>query len=351
VSAPAVVYVAAWGAVTPVGLSAVESAFGFRASVNSLRESAIANAEGTVITMGLVPTLAPTLEGIPRLLALADLALADLLRSAQPLLSGKSLRLAVVLDPAPHASWDASREVGDHVRARLGSVLGVTLHAAVSTNGSAGFIEALHGIARARDDGHDALTIVLAVHSDHCLKRTDQLAQLGRIWGEDCLDAVLLGEGAVALLVTAREPRHLGCPLGVRVELSELTREAACPDNDESAFLAAGMTVAARAVTESRAGRTEKIGWISSDVSYETFRVSELSTVLTRLQSRLGPPQVLDAPNQRLGSLGAALAAFQISYAGEAFARDFAPAPECLCLLGTDEGVRAAMVLGPERAS
>ena len=350
-SGAAPVFVAAWGAVTPVGLSATESAFGFRASVNGLRESAISSAQGTGITMGLVPTLSPYLTGIPRLLALADLALADLLKTAQGLLAGRNLRVAIVLDAAPQPTWDAPREVGDHVRARLGNLFGVVPQASVTTSGSAGFIEALQGAVRSGHEGHETLTIILAVHSDHCLLRTDQLAEAGRIWGEDCLDAVLLGEAAVALLVSAREPRHLGAPIGVRVELSELTREAATPENDESAFVAAGMTVAARAVTETRAARAQKIGWTSSDVSYETFRVSELSTVLTRLQQRLGPPQVLDAPNQRLGNLGAALGPFQIAYAGEAFLREFAPAPECLCLLGTDHGVRAALLLGPERAS
>src|SRR5690606_32670370 len=106
-SAPTRVFAAAWGAVTPVGASAKESALAFRASVNALRESAIPDATGAAITMGLLPTLSPELEGIPRLVALADLALMDLLQSAHALLAGRDVRLALVLDPAPAPDWDA----------------------------------------------------------------------------------------------------------------------------------------------------------------------------------------------------------------------------------------------------
>ena len=342
------VFALAWGAVSPVGATAKESALAFRASVNALRESAIPDSAGAAITMGLLPTLAPTLEGVPRLVALADLALLDLLHTAHSLLAGRDVRLALVLDPAPAPDWDAARPIADALGARL-MALGIFTRApSVYASGSIGLVEALRSAA---GSGPDALTIVVAVHSDHCLKTTSLLASAGRIWGEDSLDAILLGEGAGALLVSAREPRHLGVPIGVRVDLSELTREPATPDNDESAFVAAGLTVATRAITEAPRARGERVGWISSDVSFEAFRVHELTTILTRLQDRLGPPQVLETPNQRLGHLGAAVGAFQIAAAGEAFAREFAPAAECLCLLGTDAGVRAALLLGAERAS
>lgn len=355
-SAPTRVFAAAWGAVTPVGASAKESALAFRASVNALRESAIPDATGAAITMGLLPTLSPELEGIPRLVALADLALMDLLQSAHALLAGRDVRLALVLDPAPAPDWDAARPIGDALAARLMALGLFTRTPSVYASGSTGLVEALRsaaasgGLSGHGDGGTDALTIVVAVHSDHCLRTTERLAQASRIWGEDSLDAILLGEGAAALLISTRAPRHLGVPVGVRIDLSELTREPAQPDNDESAFLAAGLTVAARAVTEAPRARGERIGWISSDASFEAFRVHELTTILTRLQERLGPPQVLEAPNQRLGHLGAAVGAFQIANAGEAFLREFAPAPECLCLLGSDAGVRAALLLGPERA-
>lgn len=344
---PTRVFAAAWGAVSAVGTTAKESALAFRASVNALRESSIPDRAGAAITMGLLPTLSPALEGVPRLVALADLALVDLLQNAHPLLAGRDVRVALVLDPAPAPDWDAARPIGDALGARL-MALGIFTRApSVYASGSTGLVEALRSAAAG---GPDALTLVVAVHTDHCLKTTALLAKAGRIWGEDALDAILLGEGAAALLISAREPRHLGVPIGVRIDLSELTREPATPDNDESAFLAPGLTVATRAVTEAPRARGERVGWISSDVSFEAFRVHELTTIMTRLQDRLGPPQLLEMPNQRLGHLGAAVGAFQIASAGEAFAREFAPAPECLCLLGSDAGVRAALLLGAERA-
>jgi len=344
------VFVAAWGAATAVGTSAKESALCFRASVNALGESAIPNQDGEAITMGLLPVLPPWLEGVPRLAALADLALVDLLRAAQPLLAGRDLHLSLVLDPAPTAEWDAARPIADVLGARLAQSGLVTRRPTLHESGTSGLVEALRLVANERQHGAESLTIVMAVHSDHGLKATSALAEAGRIWGEGSLDALLLGEAAVALLVSSREPRHLGVPVGVRVDLSDLANEPARPDNDESAFLAAGLTVSARAATEGPRSRGQRIGWISSDVSFEAFRVHELTTVITRLSDRFGEPQVLDAPNQRLGYLGAAVGAFQIAYAGEAFARDFAPAAECLCLLGTDSGVRAALLLAAERA-
>lgn len=344
------VFVAAWGAVTAVGTNAKESALGFRASVNALGESAIFNQEGEAITMGLLPTLPPWLEGIPRLAALADLALVDLLQAAQPLLVGRDVRLALVLDPSPAVGFDAARPIADVVGARLMQGGHFVRAPSLYESGNSGLCEALRNVAKGREHEADSLTIVIAAHSDHGLAQAAALGRAGRIWGDGSLDALLLGEGAVALLVSAREPRHLGVPVGVRVDLSELSNEPARPDNDESAFLAAGLTVAARAATEGPRAHGQKIGWISSDVSFETFRVHELTTVLSRLSDRFAEPQVLDAPNQRLGYLGAALGAFQIAYAGEAFTREFAPAPECLCLLGTDAGVRAALLLGAERA-
>jgi len=347
VNAPSRTFVAGWGIVSPVGLTARESAFAFRASANALRESSIPNAKGEAITMGLVPTLSPALEGIPRLCALAEGAIIDLLQTAQPLLAGRDVRLALVLDPPPTPDWDAGRAIGDALGPRLAAAGVYTRAPQVHFGGSTGLVEALRAASM---NGPDALTLVVAVHSDHCLKTTALLAQSERIFGDECLDAVLLGEAAVALLISAREPRHLGAPVGVRVDATELTNEPARPDNDESSFMAAGLTVAARAASEAPRARGERIGWLASDVSFEVFRMNELTTVMTRLQDRFGPPQWLDMPNQRLGHLGAAFGAFQIAYAAEAFLRDFAPAPECLCLFGTDAGVRAALLLGAERA-
>lgn len=338
-----------WGAFTPFGETAKRSALGFRANLHVLRESAWLDSAGEPVTMAQIPTLNPYLSDLDRLYVLVEGALRDLLTSAADVLGHLRLKVGLVVGEEFGSDPTFGGRAADVDVLRFGvrnlfrNLTGLDCATEVEPLGAPGLAALLARVGREFEAGSCDGYVVVAVHSDASPARLAQLDAQKRIHGALDTEGVLLGEGCGALLVV--DPRVRGIARGVapvEVVVSSLRRENARIDNDESAFVAAGMTVVVRELLDQARGR---IGWISSDASFEMFRLYELQTVLVRHQSRFGLPQVLEVPNQRGGYFGAALGAIQIAHAGEAFLRGFSPAPECLALLGADAGIRAGLLV------
>jgi 3-oxoacyl-[acyl-carrier-protein] synthase-1 len=187
--------------------------------------------------------------------------------------------------------------------------------------------------------------LIVAVHTDCDPTRLNDLHRGHRIHAADNLDGLLLGEAAAALVLTSpAQLRATGRSSYLDLDTPEVLMDPARWDNDESSFKAGALTLAAKKCTDRHFQAGGRVGWVSTDVSFEMFRVHELQSVMARLQRRLGMPQVLDSPCQRIGNLGAATGVWQLAYAAEAIRRGFAPSREMLCLLGSDDGTRTALL-------
>lgn len=337
------------GAVTSMGLSALETAFVYRAQGNGLRLSALVDPEtGEALLVGGVPTLEPTLVGAERAVELGKLALDDLWADGASALSGRRLQLWLCLDEwlterdeqGAVPSVEVSRLLRIHARSRFGEQL--QIHVCAMGAASPGRIldDALAELERGECDA----LILGGVHTDQCPARIARLSRQRRLYSPENSDGVLPGEGAgFVTLLTPTGARRLG--VNVRAQLVALGtgHDKARPDNHESAFEAAGLTLAVRRATESQRAQGLRSGWQFNDLGCEGYRASEWISVMTRTQAIWEEPQVAEAPAQRLGNLGAATVPVQLALATEAWRRGYAPHPRVLCLAGSDDGFRVAL--------
>ena len=341
------------GAVTAMGLSATETAFVYRANGNGLRSSALADPEtGEALLVGGVPTLEPRLVGAGRVLELGKLALDDLWADSADALSGRRLRLFLCLD-----EWLAERdelgvvpsvELGRQLRIHARKLFGEHLDLRVCAMGAASpgriLEDALAELERGEVDG----LILGGAHSDQCPRRVARLAQQKRLYAGENRDGVVLGDGAgFVALFDATSARRAGLTAHARLTAFGTGHDKARPDNHESAFEAAGLTLAVRKAGEQLRAQQLRIGWQLNDLGCEGYRQSEWISVMTRSQALWEEPQVADAPCQRLGNLGAAMLPVQLALGLEAWRRGYAPHRRLLCLAGSDDGFRlAALVEG-----
>ena len=340
--------VASVGAVTPIGLSAVHTAFAFRAAAAAMREVPLLDADGEPITMCALPTLDPRGTASARAGAIAVRALDE---AAQALGAGGRelrVRLATSFDEhfaaGPNGSGPPAQEVlGALVTRARRFFRDVTV--TVSTRGAAGPGLVLDEVCAALAEGSVDAVVLGGVHSDYDPARIAALAASHRLFRNDNLDALIPGEAAAfVVLVQAATAQRLGLSPAMQLNGVATAHGRARPDNDESAFLAVGLTHAMRTVLTPLADDGERVGWVMTDLTFETFRHHELSAATVRLQPHFCEPQHLDNPAQRLGHLGAAAMPLHLALASEAFRRGFAPHRVGLSIAGSDAGERAALV-------
>lgn len=338
-----------FSAVTSLGINSHESAMCFRAGSVGLRECPILDQEENSVTFCNVPILEPWLLGTERMQALVEMCLTDLLGSARAL-AYQRVKVILLLDedqgdPDPQGVVPAEK-LGLFVRQKVREATQTNAALEVDVTGGAGFGDAVNRLSQGLSEGYFEFGLIVTAHSDYSIERIGHLSRNNRLHKPEQLDGVIPGEAAVALvLCQAPTARASGLTPACRVSPAAVTVEKARWDNEHPSFEAAGLTVAARRATEAHQQAGRPIGWVQSDVSAETFRLQELQTVMARIQRRLGPPQLLDFPCQRMGELGATVAAWQVAYAAEAFMRGFAPAPEVLCMAGSEGGARTAFVV------
>jgi 3-oxoacyl-[acyl-carrier-protein] synthase-1 len=337
------------GAVTPLGLRAVEVGLAHRAAVAGMREAPLCDAEGEPITMCFLPTLDPRAVGADRALLLGQRALDEVLLGLGAGTSALRTRLIVALDP------ELTKKTVDGEVPAQRLVSGLAMHARptlpqltveVVARGAAGPGFVLEQACEALAEGSIDVAIVGGVHSDYHPERIAALAEAGRLYRADNLDALIPGEAAAFVALARRDTaRRLRAPIQAELHSVATAWEKARPDNDEPALGAAGLTVAVRTALAPLAEAKLRAGWVLTDLTFETFRHLELSAMMTRSQRFFCEPQQVDSPAQRMGHLGSAIMPLHMVLACEGFRRGFAPHPYAVSLAGSDAGERAALLL------
>lgn len=337
------------GAVTSMGLSACETAFVYRAQGTGLRLSALADPEtGEALLCGAVPTLEPSLVGAERVVELGKLALDDLWADGGSALAGRRIHLWLCLDEwlgerdeqGVVPSVEVSRLLRVHARGRFGEHVQVQVCAQGAASPGRVLEDALGALARDECES----VILGGVHSDQCPARIAQLSQQKRLYSADNSDGVLPGEGAgFVSLLDPTGARRMAASARARLIAYGTGYDKARPDNHDSAFQAAGLTLAVRRATEALRADGLRAGWQFNDLGCEGYRLSEWISVMTRTQAIWEEPQLSEAPAQRLGNLGAATVPVQLALATEAWRRGYAPHQRVLCFAGSDDGFRVAL--------
>jgi 3-oxoacyl-[acyl-carrier-protein] synthase I len=326
------------GAKTAVGLNARQTGFLLRAGFPAMDEAPLANAEGEAITAAFVPTLDGRLVGAERLPALAR---APFEEAVDPIRD-----LAAEVHVATDGGHEEQRLATHLLEAMVKRVMPAAI-VRVAPRGEAAAGVILPAALKALESRRADFVVLGGVHSDYDPRAVAALEASGRLFSRDNLDSRIPGEAAAFFVLTrpGEASRHRLKPLA-RVVGVGAGKEKARPDNDEPAHEALGLTSAMRQATAPLAESGQTAGWLLTDLTYEMWRQYEWQSVWVRAQNVLGRPYVIDAPGQRIGYLGAAAMPLFVAMAATAWAHGYAPSPLALCLAGSDEGDRAAVVLG-----
>lgn len=300
-----------------------------------------------------VPELDPFLPGPARLIALAALAVNDLVSAARVRrrdLADATLLVALPEDDDAVRPWAlAEFFVADLVRH---AGLPAFRAARVAHRGHAGVLELLAYCASLFEERAAERCLVLGVDSYLCQERFSLLDAARRIKSARNVDGFIPGEAAAALLVepaasaAARGAEPLATVAAVRAGAEPRT---VASDRQSSG---AGLCAALRALLEgSGASGGEPPAWVLCDLNGESYRSFEWGAAVARLGAPLGGVKELWHPADCFGDIGAATGGALLACAAAAFRRGYAPAGEAIVITGSDAGQRvAARVTRPASA-
>lgn len=329
------------GALTAVGLSAEQTAFGLRAGIFCPRTIGYRDAAGEELGAVLVPSIHEEIEGWERLVSLALPPLREVLRhvgafarvsrvflalpAARPGLSASEQ--ACVIDELADAALD-----GD--RAMLFMVAG----------DREAFAAALQRATAYLGEHRDEVVVVGAVDSFHDARTYRALDEDHRILSERAPNGFIPGEGSAFVALGAATSRFpaLSYPSFV---------EAGSEPDDDDALAEAWTEIVRRAASCARRtleSRGEALGapWLLVDQCTERHRNKAWQTVNYRLGDELDPgSSVIETLAERLGDAGAASGAILAVYASIGFASGFAPGKSAVIALASDGAARAGLSL------
>lgn len=308
---------------TPVGLDAVQTGMLYRAGAAAMVPAALGPA-GEEVVMGALTALSASLVGAERARHLVAPAVREALAEAPR-------RVVLCLDAElAEEDPDGAAAIGRAVLDEAGPArLDV-----VAQGPAAGCVALERGLEHLKEGP----VLVVGVHTDHDPARIARLLAQERLYAADNLDAIIPGEAAAAVLLTARGagPRLLAVGTGT---------EPARFDNDVPSAPARGLTAATKPCLAALEAAGAKAGWLLSDVTFERWRLREWQTAYVRAQRGLGAPHHVDNPAQRLGDLGAAAVPFFVALAAEAHRAGWPPSTHALALTASDGGERGALAL------
>lgn len=296
-----------------------------------------------------VAEIDPEARGVDRLVLLSIGALTEAIESARITrneLTGYVLALALPQSGRPGATEFATRFAAELLRR---SSLPQPKQIAVSQVGHSGVGELLASVPAS-----------LAEHSMVLLLAVDSLLDrdtLGWLDGADRLkctrapEGVLAGEAAAAFLLetprgaerASRKPLATLDAVGLAVEEAHLRSDRAC--------VGVGLSAAVRAANGALA-KSPSPPWVVLDHNGERYRALEWAYVVTRLHAIFREVDPTWYVADSVGDVGAAVGGLATARVLAAYERGYAPAEQAWVLLGSDDGARAAFVLGsPKRGA
>ncbi len=151
------------------------------------------------------------------------------------------------------------------------------------------------------------------------------------------------GEAGTAVLVgkcSSQHPEAL-CIYGLGLKQEIATIESTEP------FQAKGLTQAMKQALDSAGVLLKDIAYRTTDLTGEHYKFKEAAFAAARLNSSdRKTPLDLWHPIEYLGAIGAAVLPCLLGQIMHAAQKGYAPGPIALCHVGTDDGIRAAMVVG-----
>lgn len=334
-------YIAGRGAVTPAGLSALQTLPAIRANLSAL--DGWTDDEGESITVARIPSSAKIrrTEGA-WLVNLAARAAREALGTDDP---GAAAATALLITP-PEAF--RSHPAFEDIPARnfLAAVIGATglkFHpASRAVDGGAAACIGLIERAQTVMEEEGAAQVLLG-GVDSLVNDTDiaRLGQAGRLKGPDNAQGLVPGEAAAFVRLT-REPGH--GPVVAVIHGIGTARETDSALSDRYSQGRA-MLGALRAATTGTGAAEPDIAFVISNGNGERYDGWEALIARSRFYRTRREQLVVAYPAMTVGDIGAAGGALALMLAADSFVHDYAPGPVAMCEIASEGGLRAAAVI------
>lgn len=328
------------GALTAVGLSAEQTAFGLRAGVFCPRAVNYQDTRGERLGAVLVPSVHEEIEGWERLVSLALAPLREVLQDIEGRASVGRIILALPAARPGFAAMDLAQVPRELADAAFG---GEMRKLGVVTGDREAFGAAVVEANQYLEKHPDEVVIVGAADTYHDVRTYRALDEEYRILSERAPNGFIPGEGA-AFVALGRATERLPA-------LSYMARAAAGHEPEEDDILTEVWTKLSRnalQAAQSMASRHARGAppWVLVDQCTERHRNKRWGIVQHRLRDLLEvPATTCEALADRAGDVGAASGAVLAVYATLGFVSGFAPSPSALVALASDGATRASLGL------
>jgi len=346
----ATIVVVGIGARTPLGLDAASSAAAVRAGLSAIQDHPyLIDRFGELMKVTRDPELDVALNGPDRIV---DIAISPALDALRPLLAtAPATAVSLILstgEPRPGQPEGFAAEVNARLRRRLAAH--ATLEGGGSTAGghAGGLLAIYHGCKLLRE-GKIAFCLAGGVDSYlepetlEWLDENEQLHSEGNIYG------FCPGEAAGFCLLTTLSTARA---LGLQPLLEVVATSVASEENrikTQTVVLGEGLGAAFQALFEN--APADPVDRIICDMNGERYRGNEYGFAVLRNPGRFRDAAAFETPADCWGDVGAASGPLHIGLVTQADARNYQKGPLSLIWASSENGSRAAILLGSPRRS
>lgn len=322
------------GLMTSVGLSAPAACAAIRAGIANPSETRIADAAGDWLLAHAVPT-ERSRRGPERLAHLAVEAIKECLAAGDWM--NVTLLMCVSERDRPGRPSDLERNLIGQVQELL--EIRLSEQSLVISQGRAGVASAL---LHARKLLGEHATVPVLVAATDSLLSWDALQayeRQGRLLTKSNSNGFIPGEAAAAVLVghQPREASPLVTGIGVAREAVHVM--------SEDPLRGEGLAQAIRGALSDAGCQVHDLDARITDLAGEQYHFKEAALALARCLRRRKEQFEIWQPAESVGECGAALGIVMLAVADAALRKGYAPGANLLLHMGTDSGLRAAVIV------
>ena len=337
--------VLASGMVTPLGFNASATLEALRAGTSAVGEVPWWDRESGRFLRGAKVALPHWWEGLGKLADLAAPAIYECLAAAAPEPAERVPLLIGVASPIRPAR---TARIDETLLAEIESRLKVPPHpaSALFPRDQAGCAAALVVAEQLLSKGVARRVVIAGVDSFLHQPTLDAYIEKRRLMTGTNSNGFFPSEAGCAVLIGAAGT-HDGAEL--RLLGIGFARETATIESTEP-LRAQGLTEAVKQALSSAGVALKDVAYRLTDISGEHYKFKEATFVAGRLNTAdRTVPLDLWHPIEYLGEIGAAILPCLLAQAMHAARERYAPGPLALCQIGSDQGERAAIVVGLHR--
>ncbi|MEY4562692.1 MAG: hypothetical protein RLZZ618_1969 [Pseudomonadota bacterium] len=335
------------GMVTVLGYNAPATLAALRAGVSGVELTAWLDGESGEPLRGARVSLPQWSNGVDKLADLVAPAIHECLQHAAPeALTDIPVLIGIAHPGRAHRTPGLDDTLLDEVEARLGA----RLHpdSALFPADETGCVHALLRAQQLLAEHRARRVIVAGVDSFLHQSTLDVYLAKRRLMTESNSNGFFPGEAGTSVLVglAGQQPGRELRVLGIGQGIEDATIDSTKP------LRARGLTDALKQALQQAGTPFNSIRYRLCDLTGEHYRFKEAAFATGRLDTGPRPaPQQVWHPIEYLGAIGAAVLPCLLAQALHAGLDGYAPSALALCHVGSDDGERAALVLGVSEAS